>query len=188
MRYPFFSSALITLFLTGVFSTAFAQTSSSSQSADSRSQPASQQNSAQNSTPVKQDTPRKVWTEDDLHTLKGSVSVGGGASKPANAPRKPGSQESPTGVPPEKDPAWYRAQMAPFLARIEQIDAEIRKLKGIQDGKETSDAGRSHGFALPLNSADRIEFLGKKKKELQDKVTALEDQARHNGINPGELR
>lgn len=168
---------------------AFGQ-SSSSQSTGSTSQPAAQQGSSESSVPAKPGKPKKVWTEDDIGSLKGNVSVVGDASKARKASQKSQKDnQAEASLPPEKDPAWYRKQLAPLRARVEQLDAEIRKMRGVQGGKETSDAGRRYnGFDLPMNSQDRMEQLEKKRKDLQAKIDSLEDQARRNGLNPGELR
>ncbi len=176
------------------------QSSSPSQTSDSSAQPAAQRSSSGNSAPAKSGNPKKVWTEDDLNSLKSRVSVVGGPSKsPKTSQKPPQDNQAAASLPPEKDPAWYHRQlpplraqieeMAPLRAQIEEMDAQIRKLKEVQGGKETSDAGRrAHGFDLPMNTQDRTEVLEKRKRELQAKVDAFEDQARRNGLNPGDLR
>ncbi len=166
------------------------QSSSPSQTSDSPAQPPAQRNSSGNSEPAKSANPKKVWTEDDLNSLKSRVSVLGGPSKsPKTSQKPPQDNQAAASLPPEKDPAWYRGQLSPLRAQIEEMDAQIRKLKEVQGGKETSDAGRrAHGFDLPMNTQDRTEVLEKRKRELQAKVDALEDQARRNGLNPGDLR
>ena len=166
------------------------QSSSPSQTSDSPAQPPAQRNSSGNPEPAKPGNPKKVWTEDDLNSLKSRVSVVGGPSKsPKTSQKLPQDNQAAASLPPEKDPAWYHRQLSPFRAQIEEMDAQIRKLKEVQGGKETSDAGRrAHGFDLPMNTQDRTEVLEKRKRELQAKVDALEDQARRNGLNPGDLR
>jgi len=166
------------------------QSSSPSQTSDSPAQPPAQRNSSGNSEPAKSANPKKVWTEDDLNSLKSRVSVVGGPSKsPKTSQKPPQDNQAAASLPPEKDPAWYHRQLSPLRAQIEEMDAQIRKLKEVQGGKETSDAGRRyHGFDLPMNTQDRTEVLEKRKRELQAKVDALEDQARRNGLNPGDLR
>src|SRR3989454_12507188 len=149
-----------------------------------------QRDSSGNSAPAKSGNPKKVWTEDDLNSLKSRVSVVGSPSKsPKTSQKLPQDNQAAASLPPEKDPAWYRGQLPPLRAQIEEMDAQVRKLKEVQGGKETSDAGRrAHGFDLPMNAQDRTEVLEKRKRELQAKVDALEDQARRNGLNPGDLR
>ena len=148
-----------------------------------------QRDSSGNSAPAKSGNPKKVWTEDDLNSLKSRVSVVGGPSKsPKTSQKPPQDNQAAASLPPEKDPAWYHRQLSPLRAQIEEMDAQIRKLKDAQGGKETSDAGRRYGLHLPMNTQDRIEVLEKGKRELQAKVDALEDQARRNGLNPGDLR
>jgi hypothetical protein len=190
MRRGVFSSAIFAVcFAATLLADARGQSSSPSQPPDSSAQPAAQRDSSGNSAPAKSANPKKVWTEDDLNSLKSHVSVVGAPSKsPKTSPKPPQDNQAAESLPPEKDPAWYRQQLPPLRAQIEEMDAQIRKLKEAQGGKETSDAGRRYGLHLPMNTQDRIEVLEKTKRELQAKVDALEDQARRNGLNPGDLR
>ncbi len=190
MRRGVLSSAIFAVCFAATFlPDARGQSSSPSQPPDSSAQPAAPRNSSGNSAPAKSGNPKKVWTEDDLNSLKSRVSVVGGPSKsPKTSQKPPQDKQAAASLPPEKDPAWYRGQLLPLRAQIEQIDAEIRKMKEVQGGKEVSDPGRRYGLRLPMNPQDRIEVLEKGKRELQTKVDALEDQARRNGLNPGDLR
>ncbi len=191
MRRGVFSSAILAVCFAATFlADARGQSSSPSQPPDSPAQPAAQRNPSENPAPAKSANPKKVWTEDDLNSLKSRVSVVGGPSKsPKTSQKPPQDNQAAASLPPEKDPAWYRQQLSPLRAQIEEMDAQVRKLKEVQGGKETSDAGRRyHGFDLPMNTRDRTEVLEKRKRELQAKVDALEDQARRNGLNPGDLR
>lgn len=169
---------------------ALGQSSSSSQPSSGSAPGSKQENSSPTPSSGKPVKPRKIWTEDDLNTLKANVSIVGNPSGTRGTPPKtPQTGKAQALLPPEKDPAWYRRELGPLRAQIELIDAEIRKMRGVQDGKEISDAGRQYnGVDLPMNSQDRIEFLGKKRREFQDRVDALEDQARRNGLSPGDLR
>src|SRR5260370_5086661 len=190
MRRGVLSSAIFAVCFAATFlPDARGQSSPPSQPPDSSAQPAAPRNSSGNSAPAKSGNPKKVWTEDALNALKSGVSVVGGRSKsPKTSQKPPQDKQAAASLPPEKDPAWYRGQLLPLRAQIEQIDAEIRKMKEVQGGKEVSDPGRRYGLRLPMNPQDRIEVLEKGKPELQTKVDALEHQARRNGLNPGDLR
>ena len=43
-------------------------------------------------------------------------------------------------------------------------------------------------FSVPMNPADQIAQLEKRKLTVQNKIVALEDLARRNDIPPGALR
>jgi len=190
MRRGVLSSAIFAVCFAATFlPDARGQSSSPSQPSESPAQPPAQQNSSGNSAAAKSANPKKVWTEDDLNSLKTRVSVVGDPSKsPKTSQAPPQNSRAAASLPPEKDPAWYHRQLSPLRAQIEEMDAQIRKLKEAQGGKETSDPGRRYGLHLPMNTQDRIEVLEKTKRELRAKVEALEDQARRNGLNPGDLR
>src|SRR5438128_12555771 len=150
MRRGILSSAIFAVCFAATFlPDARGQSSSPSQTSDSSAQPAAQRSSSGNSAPAKSANP-KVWTEDDLNSLKSHVSVVGGPSKsPKTSQKPPQDNQAAASLPPEKDPAWYHRQLSPLRAQIEEMDAQIRKLKAAQGGKETSDAGRrTHGFDL----------------------------------------
>src|SRR5712664_1975781 len=171
MRRGILSSAIFAVCFAATFlADARGQSSSPSQPPDSPAQPAAQRNSSGNPAPTKSGNPKKVWTEDDLNSLKSRVSVVGGPSKsPKTSQKPPQDNQAAASLPPEKDPVWYHGQLVSLRAQIEQIDAEIRKMKEVQGGKEVSDPGRRYGLHLPMNSQDRIEVLEKRKRELQAK-------------------
>jgi hypothetical protein len=80
-------------------------------------------------------TPKKVWTNDDLAGLHGGVTsataevapaVGGatgGAAAPAAAAGKEGQ------LPPEKDPKTYLAKLEPLRKQLADLDAKIKDMQ-----------------------------------------------------------
>ena len=84
--------------------------------------------------PLANAKPAKVWTNDEIDTLRGNhgVSVvGNHTTQKVSATSKLYSQE--------KDPAWYRNQLAPLRAEIDKLDPEIAKLKAFLSGENVSD-------------------------------------------------
>jgi hypothetical protein len=133
---------------------------------------------------------KKVWTNEDLEALRspGGVSTVGRAANSAtktaktnNAPAKPADG---------KDAKWYRAQIQSLNDKIPPIDAEIDEMHRFQDGSYQSPGGipQRPYFQAPLNPADRIAQLEKQKRAILDRIEALQDEARHAGILPGDLR
>ena len=130
---------------------------------------------------------KKVWTNEDVEALRnpGDISVVGKTAAPsvksASAPAKPAGG---------KDAKWYRAQLKSLYDKIPPIDAEIDEMHRFQDGSYQSPGGipmRYYGKA-PLNPADSILQLEKQKRDILDRIDTLQDEARHAGILPGELR
>jgi hypothetical protein len=132
--------------------------------------------------PLANAKPAKVWTNDEIGTLrnKQGVSVVGN-SKPQNvsATSKLYSQE--------KDPAWYRNQLAPLRAEIDKLDPEIAKLKAFLSGENVSDPSTMQHKLVPTPQ-DQLKQKEAKRQADETKMEDLLDRARHNGIEPGALR
>jgi hypothetical protein len=127
--------------------------------------------------------PAKVWTNDDVVVLRSNdnVSVVGNnaGAKKTSAPSQANSYE--------KDPAWYRKQMAPLQAEVGKLDTEIAKLQEFIKGGNVSEPQPFH-YSLPGNPPDQLNQLEKKRRADATKIEDLMDRARHNGIAPGALR
>src|SRR5271154_2184748 len=78
--------------------------------------------------PIPNAKPAKVWTNDDMGTLRqrNSISVVG-KNPPKNVSATSKTPSKP--LPPEKDPAWYRKQLAPLQADIDKLHPQIAKLR-----------------------------------------------------------
>lgn len=132
--------------------------------------------------------PKKVWTNDSLDDLgsNSGVSVVGGSSAGRGVEKHATKAD---GDAKEKDPNWYRTQLAPLHAELDRIDKEITKTREFVNGGHTAEGKlKINVFSVPMNPADHIAQLEKRKTEVQGKIDALEDLARHNGISPGAIR
>jgi len=127
--------------------------------------------------------PAKVWTNDDINGLRtnGSVSVVGNnaGAKKTNASSQSTSYE--------KDPGWYRKELAPLQANVQKLDAQIAKLQEFIKGGNVGEA-QPFNYHLPGNPQDQLNQLEKKRQVGAAKIDDLMDRARHNGIQPGALR
>jgi hypothetical protein len=124
-------------------------------------------NAAAKTEPGKAKKLKRVWTEEDMSKLDGKVSVVGESNSAVsgNAPSNSGS----------RDASSYRNRLAPLRQQLERIDAQIRDLRNAKVG------GRD-------NIARPLERLETQKKGVQEKIDAIEDEARKNGVEPGQLR
>ncbi len=160
--------------------------------AQSQSPAASQQHAATSApqpppqgqaAPIANAKPAKVWTNDEIDTLRNNhnVSVVGGNRTPqkVSLTSKAYSQE--------KDPAWYRKQLAPLRAEIDKLDPQIAKLKAFLSGENVSDPPTMHRQLVPTPQ-DQLKQLEAKRQADAAKVDELLDRARHNGIEPGAVQ
>lgn len=140
--------------------------------------------------------PKKVWTNDELGSVKGAVSVvGDGSSSAGEATAKKAADPlDATATPGNKDARQkqveaYRGQIRQLQGQIEAADKRIAQLRNFK-GENTSPAGGinpNQGYNMvPIE--DQVRQLEDKKKQAQAKIDEVESDARKNGIEPGELR
>jgi TolA-binding protein len=140
--------------------------------------------------------PKKVWTNDELGSVKGAVSVVGdgnatggeaGAKKSSDSVDGPVPQENKDAR--QKQVEAYREQIRQLQAQIDAADKRIAQLRNFK-GENTSPAGGinpNQGYNMvPIE--DQVRQLEDKKKQVQAKIDDVESGARKNGIEPGELR
>jgi hypothetical protein len=134
--------------------------------------------------------PKKVWTEDDISKVGGSISVVGGSSSPGAAE----SSSPSTGTSPENSAQgnqveYYRDQIRQLQAQLDATDKKIDDLRNFKADNTSSSGGinPNHGYSMtPI--PDQIKQLEEKKKQIQEKMDTVTDEARKKGIEPGQLR
>ncbi len=134
--------------------------------------------------------PKKVWTNDEISSVKGTVSVvGDGNSSSEKSGDKPSSISSGAEEARKKQIENYRNQIRQYQAQIEKIDKRITQLKNFK-AENTTPAGGinpTQGYNMvPLE--EQVKELEENKKQLEAKVEDTENEARKNGIESGDLR
>jgi len=130
---------------------------------------------------------KRVWTNDELQHL---------AARPlANAALPPAFEESAQTASVEKhyvrakDPKWYVSQLKPLQAQVEQIDRELRTLRrATKDGRGTTGTFALNQDTEGVTTDAEIQVLDLRRKQLLLRIDELEEQARHNGLDPGSVR
>jgi chromosome segregation ATPase len=134
--------------------------------------------------------PKKVWTDDDISKVQGGISVVGDAnssngSSEARQEESAGSENATQ----ESQISNYREQLRQLQAQLDVTDKKIDDLRNFK-AEDTSASGGinpNHGYTMtPV--ADQIKQLEDKRKQIQDKIDAVTDEARKKGIEPGQLR
>jgi hypothetical protein len=134
---------------------------------------------------------KKVWTEDDISKV-GGISVVGDSSASTPAPGRSSSQPSGTSSndsAPGKQVDYYRDQLRPLQAQLDATDKKIDELRNFKADNSSASGGinPNHGYSMtPI--PDQIKQLEDTKKQIQDKIDAVMDEARKKGIEPGQLR
>lgn len=135
---------------------------------------------------------KKVWTNEDVEALRGPSGVSTVSRGPNAAAKAAKPNDAPAKPLDGKDAKWYRAQLQSLNNKLPSINAEIDKMHRFENGSYQSPGGipetQVYYFQPPLNPADRLAQLEKQKQAILDRIDALQDEARHAGILPGDLR
>ena len=132
--------------------------------------------------PIPNAKPARVWTNDEIDTLRNNHSV----SVVGNRPPQNVSATS-KGYSMEKDPAWYRKQLTPLRAEIDKLDGQIAKMQAFLSGENVSDPASLHPKRIPTPQ-EQLKQMQAKRHADQQKIEDLLDRARHNDVEPGALR
>lgn len=193
MRRFLFSSAL--LFLSTFTAHASQSSTPASQSTSDAAKPAAQPPAAsdQDSAEGARKKHKKVWTNDEIANVggEGSISVVGnaagasakGSSKggPSKSTRASSAKETQSGS--------YRNRLRQLHNQLETTEKQITDLRNF-NGETTGTSGgidMNHRYST-TSVGDQIKILEEKKKQIQAQISDIEDAARKDGIEPGELR
>lgn len=134
--------------------------------------------------------PKKVWTNEEVATLPGEISVVGDPIQGAESKRESGRDASSGGGENQQMQLdSYRRQISDLRSQIDAVDQRIAQLKDFK-GENSSPTGginMNQGYNM-VPVKDQIKQLEAKKKKLQGQIDDVENEARKNGIDPGKLR
>jgi hypothetical protein len=138
--------------------------------------------------------PKKVWTNEEIPTVHGNISVVGDpaqASSYSDSRQWNTNSDSGNGGKSERVNAIanYRKQLRQLREQQEAIDKKISDFRNFKaDNSSPSGGINVHNRYSMTPVEDQIKQLEDKKKQIQARIDAIEDEARKNGIEPGELR
>ncbi len=137
--------------------------------------------------------PRKVWTNEEILNVggEGSISVVGkmpdtnakGSSKNASAGTARASAAK------EQQIAGYRNRLRQLHNQLENTEKQIFDLRNFKAENTGASGGinMNRGYSMtPVE--DQVKNLEEKKKQIQAQIDGVEDAARKNRVEPGELR
>src|SRR5258708_7583751 len=88
-----------------------------------------------------------------------------------------------------RDAKWYARQIQTLHDELAKIDIDLRALaQARKSGKGVTDAVALDQEPEGVTSEGQINVLRKRRVELLRQIDALEEQARHNAIPPGDIR
>jgi hypothetical protein len=115
--------------------------------------------------------PKKVWTEEEISAVGGSISVVGDSRPSNSSSRAPASTSASDG----RDTAYYRGRLAPLRQQIEDLDREIQEMKSVKG-------------TVRENVEAQVQIREARREKIQKQVNEIEEDARRHGIAPGDLR
>jgi predicted nucleic acid-binding Zn-ribbon protein len=134
--------------------------------------------------------PKKVWTNDELGSVEGDVSVVGEQDFSAEDRQSSNTYQANNRKNIRQQQIRnYRGQIQQLQGQIDAAEKRISQLKNFK-GENTAPSGGinpTQGYNMvPLE--DQVKQLEERKKQLQARIEDVENDARKNGIEPGELR
>jgi hypothetical protein len=133
--------------------------------------------------------PKKVWTNDEVGNIQGTVSVVG-SDRPAERQTQSSENVAGSAADPRRGKILrYRAAIAELRKKIDAADQRITQLKNFKADDSSPNGGinPNRGYnMIPLD--EQVKQLEAKKKHLEANIEDMENQAKKEGIEPGELR
>jgi len=138
---------------------------------------------AQEAAPAASPTPaKKVWTNDDLPRAKSAVSVIGAK----HTPNEPQTATRPLA---SADVQRIKDDLAKVQAQLDLVNKRLETYEEFEQGKAVSQGGRDLSKGYSRTPVDQqVAQLQEKKRQLENQISDLYDEARKKGIEPGQLR
>ena len=134
------------------------------------------------SQPQPQAPQKKVWTNENLGASHSQPDDSSAAAQPSSNAGSPAAARPKS----KKDAKRYHDQIAKLQAQIPPLDKTIAELQAALEGKTLNEPLHYGGNRIG-GWKEQLDQLQTKRQDTLDKIAALEDQARHNGIEPNAL-
>jgi hypothetical protein len=115
--------------------------------------------------------PKKVWTNEEISSVGGNISVVGDQKSSNNSYGTPASPSASDG----RDAAYYRNRLAPLRQQVDEIDREIQQMK-------------SSKGSVRENIESQVQIREARREKIQKQINEIEEDARRHGVEPGQLR
>jgi hypothetical protein len=149
-------------------------------------------NSAETTADKTKTKPKKVWTNEEVSNVggDGAISlVGKGGSGESN-PSSNSSQKNAAALSARyKQAAPYRDRLHQLNNQLETINKKIFELQNFKADNNSPSGGRNLHQRYDMTPVEeQVKELEEKKKKIKAQIDAVEDQARKNGFEAGQLR
>jgi hypothetical protein len=130
--------------------------------------------------------PKKVWTNDELkqlHSERARETLDlASTDKLAEAKTRDTYRH-------ERDPHWYVKQLQPLRSELATVEQNLLSLsEARRSGKGGTSSVNLDQLEEGVTTGDQLIIFQKRRVQLRRRIDDLQEQARHNGIDAGELR
>jgi hypothetical protein len=130
--------------------------------------------------------PKKVWTNDELKQIRSEGTPGTQGTASANGLSQAKTDEQYRR---EKDPHWYVKQLHPLQKELVTVEQNLRSLsEARRSGKGGTSSVNLDQLEEGVTTEEQLKIFQTRRAQLLNHIDDLEEQARHNGIEAGELR
>jgi vacuolar-type H+-ATPase subunit I/STV1 len=167
---------------------------SSSQKTSDAAKPAAQSSStsSDNTTDQGKTKPKKVWTNEEIAGVggDGAISVVGKAGSGDSNPSSNNSQKNAAVLSARyKQATPYRDRLRQLNNQVETIDKKISELQNFKADNSSPSGGINMHQRYDMTPVEeQVKELEEKKKKIKAQIDAVEDLARKNGFEAGQLR
>ena len=152
----------------------------------------SSSSSADTTTDQAKTKPKRVWTNEEIAGVggDGAISVVGKAGSGDSNPSSNNSQKSAAVLSARyKQAAPYRDRLRQLNNQLETIDKKISEVQNFKADNSSPSGGINMHQRYDMTPVEeQVKELEEKKKKIKAQIDAVEDQARKNGFEPGQLR
>jgi hypothetical protein len=125
---------------------------------------------------------KRVWTNDDMGSVHRDPSIpeaSGSKARPVKTSPKPA-----TGA--KQDSKRYQDQIAALRAKLPPLDDKISQLQGVLNGDTVQSTRTYLGNRIDDWHVELVD-LQKRRDDIETKIGALQDEARHNGVPENQI-
>ncbi len=125
---------------------------------------------------------KKVWTNEDMGAVHRDAAISTFSSKP----NKPANGKPVAAKTNPKSPGQYQGQIANLQAKLPPLDQQIAELQAGLNGETVNSTRHYSGVKLD-DWRDQLARLQKQRDDIAARISALQDEARHNGVPDNQI-
>ncbi|HEY0703603.1 MAG TPA: hypothetical protein VGD60_12625 [Candidatus Acidoferrales bacterium] len=126
---------------------------------------------------------KRVWTNDDMGDIHKNSTI---STFSAPNAKSAGANAKPASAAKSKDAKRYQDQINALRAKEPPIDEKIAQLNAVLSGKTVQET-RTYGGNHIDDWHEELLKLQKQREDLETRISAIQDQARHSGIPDNEI-